>query len=59
MLGSGARFNVIGEAQRLLPLFRQYVEIVDSDFTGTKDFSQVEADVADALDMVKTRRKMY
>lgn len=49
LLGSGARFNVIGEAQRLLPLFRQYVEIVDSDFTGTKDFSQVDADVAIVL----------
>jgi NAD+ kinase len=49
VLGSGARFNVVGEAQRLRPIIEQHLDIVDTDFTGTKDFSEVNADLAIVL----------
>ena len=49
MLGSGARFNVVSEAQRLQPIIQQHLEIVDTDFTGTKDFSEIDADLAIVL----------
>lgn len=49
MLGSGARFNIVSEAQRLRPIIERYLDVVDSDFTGTKDFSADDIDLAIVL----------
>lgn len=49
VLGSGTRPQVLEEAQRLLPVIREYAEVVGTDFTGTQDFSTSNADVAIVL----------
>ena len=40
---------MLAEAERLRPVIEQYARIVCSDFTGTEDLSNVEADVAIVL----------
>jgi len=46
VLGSGTRPNIVGEAQRLEPLLTRYLDVVACDFSGTRDLSHLEADVA-------------
>jgi len=49
LLGATQRPDVRAEAKRLRPLIEQHAQIVCSDFTGTEDLSNVEADVAIVL----------
>ncbi len=49
LLGAGQRPHVLDEAQRLRPIIEQHVHIVRTDFTGSEDLSEVEADVAIVL----------
>jgi NAD+ kinase len=49
LLGAGGRPEVISEAERLRPLVEQHAQIVCTDFTGTEDLSNVEADLAIVL----------
>ncbi len=44
VLGFGGRADVVREAERLLPLIGQYIEVAKTDFTGEADLSGVEAD---------------
>ena len=46
LLGYQGRPGVLEEAERLRPLIAEYAEIVTSDFTGHKDMSNVDADLA-------------
>jgi NAD+ kinase len=48
-LGAGQRPDVLGEAERLRPIIEQHARIVATDFTGTEDLSNVEADLAIVL----------
>ena len=49
LLGAGQRPDVLAEAERLRPIIEQYARIVCTDFTGTEDLSNVEADLAIVL----------
>lgn len=49
LLGLGGRPGVAEEAQRLRPAIQGHAQIVAEDFSGTKDMSQVEADLAIVL----------
>lgn len=49
LLGAGQRPDVLAEAERIRPILEQHAEIVCSDFTGTKDLSNAEADLAIVL----------
>jgi NAD+ kinase len=49
LLGAGGRPDVLAEAERLRPAIEQYAEIVCTDFTGSQDLSQAEADLAIVL----------
>ena len=49
LLGAGGRPEVLAEAERLRPIIEQYAQIVRSDFTGTEDLSNVEAELAIVL----------
>jgi NAD+ kinase len=46
LLGFQGRAGVVEEAARLRPLIEEHVDIVDTDFTGEKDMSIVDADIA-------------
>jgi NAD+ kinase len=48
-LGAGGRPDVLAEVQRLRPAIERYADIVHSDFTGSQDLSQMEADLAIVL----------
>ena len=49
LLGSGQRPAVLEGAERLRPQIARYAQIVAADFTGTQDFSTVDADLAIVL----------
>jgi len=49
LLGAGGRPDVLAEAERLRPVIEQYACIVRTDFTGSEDLSNVEADLAIVL----------
>jgi NAD+ kinase len=49
LLGAGHRSGVAAEAEKLRPVVDEQAEVVDADFTGGKDMSQVEADAAVVL----------
>lgn len=49
LLGAGGRPEVAVAAERLRPLIEEHVQIVATDFTGSADLSNVEADVAIVL----------
>lgn len=49
LLGAGQRPDVLTEAERLRPVIEQYATIVCTDFTGTEDLSNAEADLAIVL----------
>ena len=49
LLGAGQRPDVQAEAKRLRPIIEQYAHIVRTDLTGSKDLSEVEADLAIVL----------
>ncbi|NQU21520.1 MAG: NAD(+)/NADH kinase [Candidatus Nealsonbacteria bacterium] len=49
LLGFGGRPDVLAEAKRLEPLIARQAEIVASDFSGTMDLTEVEADLAIVL----------
>lgn len=49
LLGAGQRLDVLHEAERLRPIIEQYGQIVGTDFTGTEDLSDIEADLAIVL----------
>jgi NAD+ kinase len=49
LLGAAQRPAVRAEAERLRPTIAQHAQIVLSDFTGTEDLSNVEADLAIVL----------
>ncbi|MGQ9576795.1 MAG: NAD(+)/NADH kinase [Thermoguttaceae bacterium] len=49
LLGLGQRPGVLEQAERLRPLVARHAQIVASDFTGQKDLSDVEADLAIVL----------
>ena len=49
LLGFGGRPDVLEEAERLRPLIERHAKIVASDFTGTADLGQIDADVAIVL----------
>ena len=49
LLGAGQRPEVLAEAERLRPVIEQYAQIVRTDFTGTEDLSNIEADLAIVL----------
>ncbi len=46
LLGFGDRADVLEEAERQRPLIEKYAHIVDADFSGDKEMSNVDADVA-------------
>jgi NAD+ kinase len=49
LLGAGGRPDVLAEAERLRPAIERHTQIVRTDFTGTEDLSNVEADLAIVL----------
>jgi NAD+ kinase len=49
LLGAGQRPEVLAEAERLRPMIEPLAQIVCTDFTGTENLSQVEADLAIVL----------
>ena len=49
LLGAGQRPDVRAEAKRLRPIIEQYARIVRADLTGSKDLSDIEADLAIVL----------
>jgi NAD+ kinase len=49
LLGAGGRPDVLAEAERARSVIEQYAQIVRTDFTGTEDLSNVEADLAIVL----------
>jgi NAD+ kinase len=49
LLGAGQRPDVLAEAERLRTVIERFAQIVRSDFTGTEDLSEVEADLAIVL----------
>jgi len=49
LVGFAARHGVLEEADRLRPLIERHVEIVASDFSGTRDLSGLNADLAIVL----------
>ena len=49
LLGAGGRPDVLAEAERLRPAIERHARIVRTDFTGTEDLSNVEADLAIVL----------
>lgn len=49
LLGAGGKPDVIAEAERLRPVIERHAKIVCTDFTGTEDLSQIEADLAIVL----------
>jgi NAD+ kinase len=49
LLGAGGRPDVLAEAERLRPIIEQYACIVRTDFCGSEDLSNVEADLAIVL----------
>ena len=49
LLGLGGRSDVLAEAERLEPLIARQAEIVASDFTGTMNLEETEADLAIVL----------
>jgi len=49
LLGFGGHAHVTKESERLRPIIERQAAIVASDFTGTKDMSSVEADLAIVL----------
>jgi NAD+ kinase len=49
LLSTGQRPRVLAEAARLRPVIQQQADIVGEDFTGSRDMSSVEADVAIVL----------
>ena len=46
LLGFAGKSGVLDEAERLRPSLEKHAEIVDADFTGQKDLSEVRADLA-------------
>ena len=46
LLGFAGKSGVLDEAERLRPSLEKHAEIVDADFTGQKDLSEVQADLA-------------
>lgn len=46
LLGAGGRPDVLAEAERLRPVIEQHAQIVRTDFTGSLDLSEDEADLA-------------
>ena len=49
LIGFGERPDMLREAERLRPLIEQHARIVAEDFSGTKDLSTIEADLAIVL----------
>ena len=49
LLGAGQRTEVLAEAKRLRPVIEQYAQIVCTDFTGSDDLSNLDADLAIVL----------
>jgi NAD+ kinase len=49
LLGFAGRANVLAEAERLRPIIAQHMEVILTDFTGSRDLSGLEADVAIVL----------
>jgi NAD+ kinase len=49
LLGAGQRPEVLAESERLRPLIESLARIVCTDFTGTKNLSELEADLAIVL----------
>jgi NAD+ kinase len=49
LLGAGGRPDILAEAERLRPVIERHAQIVRTDFTGTEDLSNVEADLAIVL----------
>ncbi|MGA2258087.1 MAG: NAD(+)/NADH kinase, partial [Thermoguttaceae bacterium] len=49
LLSTGQRPHFLNEIRRLRPVIEQYAEIVAEDFSGQKDVSHLEADLAIVL----------
>ena len=45
-LGAGQRPKIVAEAERLRPIIQRHAQLVLSDFSGSQDLSNVEADAA-------------
>jgi NAD+ kinase len=49
LLGAGGKPDVLAEAERLRPVIERYAHIIRTDFTGSEDLSQLDADFAIVL----------
>ena len=45
LMGLAGREDILAEVKRLQPLIERHVEVVDVDFEGRVDMSQVDADM--------------